>query len=1353
MKVKWTRNLDGNSIIDPNEPLSNYKGADLIEKSTIPMRSKSREKSARESTGCNLIFGPTRKSSSHRSTSTSSTISSSSSNSTPAPSSQQQNQIESSAPPTSESDRTTMTKLSNFLGIFKLTPSSASSTNGSIKSTKSAQQPTSIKVVRRGNNKNENDGLFRTDSRRRRRANNLLQRNSDIRRSWNAAMTGRSDPVIRRPASPTYRPTNTVTYRSISPSIASNQQTSPGVNGSSSRPSSLDGSGHFGNSCKVNSMPAPIVTLPECCLEGSDSEVGLDSKLSTSPENLETQHVNGFCNDCEQSTVTNDCDEVDKISVEKVNKIIRPAGPPPPPPTTTSVSLDGSVQSSDDVFIQVQITASSKSSNGRLSNKHHQQQHLHHQHQQQQLQQQLQQKQQKHQQQNGLQNSIDVITDEADRPLSPIFESCTEKVTYEESVSPTGSLIDSRTDSRSSNEDVNTILRPPSSTAGSSSSQEMALSEDGGLGESVSYDASSGCSWETSSILTGSVCLSPGSATSEGNSATEILSPSSLSSSPLPISSSTPHHHHKNNNVSSPIMISDPVYNNSNRSGDINGDDYLYEPRMSEVIRVTVKKAEIPEVVTLRSEDIIDLDSSGSTEENSPSSPSSFSSSISSIQRIRKGSKTGILKDSNCLNNNGVHNCRSSTPKKVHFAESAKVRTTKSLSTSPGSSPIPDDSSSSYDRSSPLPPSSLSPLNYSNGTTITTSSTVTIKKPTSSSSRRLFQSSLNQTSLDDPDVKSAVPNKAHYQPPGADDYSSEQITQFNPESFCLSNQSLASSTSSSPSLASNKQPRVIGGITNSKVGGEGEKVEPVAGENDDPNESKTKWRQVNQAEGRNINSKSQMISKSSSHNIATINCTSSVAHVLNQNINDKTISISAKTSTTTVSSTNHDNGNINSGFPYLSRELDAHRKLSALHQRKLSIAREESARSSLIIQGLGVVVQRLTQQLDSMNGPTLRSQLSQVQNNFDQLDAQFRSQEEALRSLQVNYHKAESELREEVKKLTCELADEERRHEREKIDLVNSFELELDAAKKQFNEELDKVEEVKNELKALADQLKGELRNKVDELSKANNRMNQMEKSMRMERDGRTRRAEERITYLCKEIQSLKDVLELKEIDLKRLRAQVERDEGLSRDLVRAQSTIEVLKQRLEQLEIARNSQADAMNRLKAENEALIDEIVRDQREMDKIALRKEELEYTLYNMVTIGDDEGYINLKTSASSPYEYVDNVSFTEVNHAPTMVTNGHDQQNREMKNPRNDLRRRPINSAILVSSNGLPATSSSSSSTTVRVEKIITSDHYKSRNVQSPDGHVTANNEVIQKYSPDMINDSGFEDISVFMKTNA
>ncbi|XP_053209996.1 serine-rich adhesin for platelets-like isoform X2 [Panonychus citri] len=1492
MRVKWNRNLDGNTIIDSNEPLSDYKEgktSDSIENdsklsskssSTIPMRSRNRDNS-KSNRGCNLIFGPTRKSTS-RSTSSSttpSTISSSSStssrsSSSPPPTSKNREKSTSPSRPisqgASDSDRTTMTKLSNFLGIFKLTPSSPSSTNGSIKgsSKSSSTQPTSIKVVRRSKSGYESDGLFRTDSRRRRRANNLLQRNSDIRRSWNAAMTGvRPDVSVRgawlRPGSPNYRPNQggEGNYRSISPSILgsnsndsansrhTNQQGGVNLNGSNgSRPSSsLDGSGHFANSCKVNSMPAPIVTLPECCLEGSDCESGenivtlgggdggYDSKSSSKPGSpseidLEIHHHhyqhNGHSNGCDEVDLVsnnigdkiqhqNNNNHVNNNNNKQNGSIVRPTGPPPPPPTSsTSVSYDGSLRSVDDVFIQVQITASSKKSqspekqltktvnNGRLPSKHNYQQST---------------------------KNDEIILDESDRPLSPIYESCTEKVSYEESISPTGSLSESRIDSRSSGEveeedDVNTLLtlRPPSSNAGSSSSTEMTLSEDGGLGESVSYDASSGCSWETSSILTGSVCLSPdGTANhhdanrhenNHGESVSERMSPSPTC--PI-ISTSTPHHNHHSSSSSSfhhatsPIMISDPVFNhphphhhlvncNNSKQSNTNDESYLYEPRMSEVIKVTVKKAEIPEVVTLRSEDIIDLDTTGSLDgsPSSPSSSSSFSSSsISSVQRIhtngRKGNRTGILKDSNCPNSNGLHNCRSSTPKKVHFAESAKIRTT--TTTINNNSELNHlQQSANYDsRSSPLP-QSISPLtdctngnqlsckpdksnklisnNNNNETTITTSSTVTIKKPllSSTSSRRLFQSSLNQNDSDETTPRiNLVPVNGKKEAPSisSGDYSSEQIisstTQVDPESFHLSNQSSpissaslpaapsSSSSSSSPLLSSSlsvkSQARFFESMAaESKANGglrglKGERltskaIKPVATV-DNNDDDTLPYNQINQEkedkddERQNINSKSQT-SKSLIHNVSTINCTGSVEHSLNQNLSaNNTVYVSTVTSTSTSTSTptgskNNLNG-ANSGFPYLSRELDAHRKLSALHQRKLTIAREESARSSLIIQGLGIVVQRLTQQLDNLNGPTLRSQLSQVQNNFNQLEASFNSQEEALKSLQVKYSRDESQLREEVNKLTSELADEERRHEREKAHLINSFELELDAARKQFDQELNSLEQVKDELKCLVDSLKSELRAKVNEMNQVNNQMVSMEIHSRQERNGQARRVEERITFMSKEIQSLKDVLELKEKELKKLRSQAERDENLNRDLIRAQSTIEALRQRLEQLEIDRERQTDSMNKLKAENEALIGEMIRDQREMDKLALRKEELEYTLYNMVTIsGDDDRFNN----NSSQLSYDNNVSYSSeiVNHhREPLIVNGSynhhadcdgdviidEDKIKEMKRKRQiitnnqQLRSTLISSSSSRSTNYQQFDSPVSSSTSIRIEKNI------------------------------------------------
>lgn len=738
MRVKWNRNLDGNVSSDsgqsPSSDSNRPENQTLIkEVASSPTMGHSRSRKHNTRKACDLVFGPRRISPGALRATVLTRRSS------------------------FNDDRRSLARLSSFLGLFKLSDG---------KNRQNDDIP-SIKVIRRGvDSYYEPEMAFQTDSKRRRRANSLLQRHSAIRRSWNqmnmqnsggGGSLGRSwlpsSPYLHqhqgrfRATSPSGTSTSTKSWK-ISEDIYGDGSGKLG-NGSVS-PSETS---QFGNSCKVNSMPAPIVTLPECVLDDDEEEESrkLQSKTDkmnqaddevdngTRRENSKQQQedINNSRNNNNSSgenrEISQKSNDSDKSDYDAVDNAVDSDSNKHDLTTSKSIALNDDCE---DVFIQVRITSSSpvnhyydksssslvaqrssSSSTARSSPKDR----CHHQ----------------------ASEFMDTVSDDAVDKLALRNDDNSDASQAKKTPSNVGSLdrpLNSPTSQQTIRKEftsTTTITRSPSS----SPSQSTYVSEPS---KSLLRTSSAG-SYER--VKNGNLQEShhhlydqPYSSTTSFTSSSSIQrsdtdSPSPSRSRPKPISVV-------------PFEYSDP--------GTIQDEAYLYsEPQKSEIIRVTVRKAQIPEVVHLKRAEKGDLDSENNDDLNDenndlihqrckPTVPnqrhqrtSRWSGSYSQ-DKGREESPTGsnsgivrqgILKDSNGLN--GLH-YRNGLPKKVHFAESTKVTshsrfTGSTLQESSTSSSVVTCFSPTSDKSVTEKTTSF-PMGQSDGTTITASSTLTIRK-------------------------------------------------------------------------------------------------------------------------------------------------------------------------------------------------------------------------------------------------------------------------------------------------------------------------------------------------------------------------------------------------------------------------------------------------------------------------------------------------------------------------------------------------------------------------------------------------------------------------------------------------
>ncbi|XP_074593787.1 uncharacterized protein LOC141849386 [Brevipalpus obovatus] len=299
------------------------------------------------------------------------------------------------------------------------------------------------------------------------------------------------------------------------------------------------------------------------------------------------------------------------------------------------------------------------------------------------------------------------------------------------------------------------------------------------------------------------------------------------------------------------------------------------------------------------------------------------------------------------------------------------------------------------------------------------------------------------------------------------------------------------------------------------------------------------------------------------------------------------------------------------------RDIDRYKKLSEYQKRDLIAAKSEMSRTHLLVEGLLVVVKYLTEHMKAFANPSLNSEIKRQNLNIDKLKEECRSLESVIERLRSNQFKREDQLKEEVERLCLEIANEKKRHDKEKSQLFDMFEDQMRDQKKNFEKDMKKAEEERLKLEQDKEQLKEEVSIRLQEIQRLTERVRNLEDSLSMEKDRRCRMLQERVQFMTNEIQSLKDVLELKDSELRSLKNRIQTEELKAQDLETCQLTIANLTQRLEALEAAASQKNAIITALKQENESLKDRYDREQRERRRISMKNEELEFTLSEIVT----------------------------------------------------------------------------------------------------------------------------------------
>ncbi|XP_074603329.1 uncharacterized protein LOC141856798 [Brevipalpus obovatus] len=1263
MKVKWNRSLDGNTPGSPGHSPSDEIRRNsphqtmMKEPISTPVTTVNRPRKKCGQNACDLLFGPRRIS----------------------PGALR-------APPfgrrsSLSDDKKSLTKLSSFLGLFRL--------NSDMNRGKSDDIP-SIRVIRRHGPDSQSclepETMFQTDSKRRRRANHLLQRNSAIRRSWNqmnmqngnggggGGSLGRSW-LASSPLGYPYHGR----FRATSPSGTGS--TRSGKMSEDIYGDGLSYGGHkmsgsetpqFGNSCRVNSMPAPIVTLSECILDldeeeeedrgmkknlnngkidrekredklnksaNSSLEGGydeLDDRARSPPKGFRSpvQNRDGKPSDANESPLNtpdqlpdNDralnkrksdarsspssSNEMDKSDLDESiviqNGFDKPNLITTSSTTTTTTKTSESYQENEDVFIQVRITSSltPPSSPRRSPNN-----------------------------MTTIRNSSPLRSSPVSlAPSTPLSDLSLET----KSPSPVVPSTRDECSSQVSECKMDTFQRTSptgdkilsSETTVTTSTKKLCPSKDNGSpSRNTSQPSGSPASTQTTirKELTTTATITKTSAP--------------LTSAPPPPSKTDPKQSMSTSVDSrvisrSPTRFSDRSVTIANTSDESHDHDQLQPPPGFESTSAQsgvhrngdFNYSSTSSVHRSRPRPIagppVDLYQQQKQQSMLPpsSSPADEAFLCTEPQKsevirvtVRKAQMPELvhLKSDNILdivdNNNGSLLAGKSQDENseimIHYRNGSKHGGHQQRLVGHKGRENSPSGSGSFMRNS-VRQGILKDSNCINGNGFSYRNSLPKKVHFAESTEVTSHSRFNDgTSVRESSTSSSmITSFPSIGEPVTSHCGSSEETSISSTSSAISNDGSDGTTfTASSSLTIKKTP------SSSSSARKHHNMLPSTNPNDhQPQRTLSKFTQSNDqppiqsqtatSDGCHVDNASSVTSGNSPSGIQTVSTADTMVTTINPltrtNVQRK---INFMMHSSGVKSPSDDRKS-SSPFDHTSGQtrssadlLEHHRRMSQLHQRKLEISREELSKSILIIQGLSVVIKHLTEQYDAFSTPNLKEKLDLISDKFERSDHQFRCQEEALNQLKSKYVQSECELREEVRKLQNDLAHTNQRHENEKKNLIASFELELDAARKRFEDDMIKMEGVKNDLKKLNNQLREQLK--------------------------------------------LRD-------------NQIQRDQIRSRDLTEAQRNIAHLRSQLEILQASKDQQTKATQSLKLENRNLKEELRRGHNELSKIAMKKEELEYMLYNTIDSNYESATI-FNTSTPIPDDYQTNRTMSHESH---------------------------------------------------------------------------------------------------------
>ncbi|RWS10004.1 hypothetical protein B4U79_08603 [Dinothrombium tinctorium] len=594
---------------------------------------------------------------------------------------------------------------------------------------------------------------------------------------------------------------------------------------------------------------------------------------------------------------------------------------------------------------------------------------------------------------------------------------------------------------------------------------------------------------------------------------------------------------------------------------------YMAEPvNTNEVVKVTVKKALVPEIVNISQKN-------GETSitplvKFEDDEPVTIRNSAMGQQ---SSGKQGILKDRSNGNVIGT-NFKSAIPKKVHFAETTKMRAKHIII------------------SNHLKANKRLASSNDNNTASTNNSTVTSMTTTTTSSN-IETSSSGLSSISTSNVVELKKNAI-----STDEEKEAQEVENNETSLALTSL-----------IESEFLP-----LTKEQSHDQLQEIQQLH----TPSQSSIKSEEIVSNTMQVANSKS---TTSSVNAKATVVKTRSVlpkstlpSPSIPKAISGSTPARAISSSSTASSRVGTASARAATTLLSLQKEIDKYRKLSETQKKQLTLAKREMSRTSIVAQGLACVIKYLNEDLDAFSNPIIRREIKAANRKYTEYELSLQEKQNTIDNL---LH-IQCELEDEIKRWNMELEREKTRQKKEKDKLLEMFECEKKALESKYSLNLQTENHKKSELQKRIQELKHELEEKVQDVETFKKRIQEIEASLLGDKDKRVRTLNEKVKYLSEEVKSLKAVLEIKEEEVKNLSHKLRITEQKSEELPTLQQTVMVLNQKLEQLEISVNQKNEAIAKLMRENEGLKQQFENETKLRRRISMKNEELEFALSESV-----------------------------------------------------------------------------------------------------------------------------------------
>lgn len=265
-----------------------------------------------------------------------------------------------------------------------------------------------------------------------------------------------------------------------------------------------------------------------------------------------------------------------------------------------------------------------------------------------------------------------------------------------------------------------------------------------------------------------------------------------------------------------------------------------------------------------------------------------------------------------------------------------------------------------------------------------------------------------------------------------------------------------------------------------------------------------------------------------------------------------------------------------------------------------------------VVGAFGIMIRYLTEQLSAFSNPLLNIKLEAALRHIELLEDKISQKEFEINELTTKNQEREKELLDELDRWKKELEQDKIRHEKEKDSLLEMHEIEMKLMTQANSSELKVERDRYSDLLSQMDEKDRRILEKSSEITTLQNEIKSLESNLKQDKDKRVRALQDKVKSLQSEVSSLNVVLELKDDKIKTLNRQLMELEETCKELPATKSSIGLLRQKLEQLEISLENKNQQIKSLLQENESLKSATEYSVREKKRLSLRNEELEFAL---------------------------------------------------------------------------------------------------------------------------------------------